>query len=83
MVIKGEVNLIVHFGWDNFNKITSNNLGSNFVNTTAGIIIQEIILDINIGSACILPVYDRSTYNLEKVVPGTLPSVHLQNKIGL
>ena len=82
MIIKDEGNQVVHFEWDNFNRITSNILGSNFVNNTAGIIIQEIKPDFNIGSDRVLSAYDRTKGILEKVAPKTLPPVHLQNRVG-
>ena len=42
-VITGEGNKVFHFEWDNMNKITTNIPGSNVVNSTGGIMIQEVI----------------------------------------
>ena len=37
----GESNDVFHVKWDNLNKITTNVHGSNIVNSTGGIMIQE------------------------------------------
>lgn len=41
-IITGEGNNVFHLEWDNMNKIMTNIHGSNVVNSTGGIMIQEV-----------------------------------------
>ena len=41
-IVQGEGNKVFHLEWDNFNKIMSNMHGSNVINSTGGIMIQEL-----------------------------------------
>jgi len=41
-ITKGEGNEVFHLEWENMNKTTTNIHGSNVVNSTAGIMIQEV-----------------------------------------
>lgn len=41
-IVTGEGNEVFHLEWDNLNKITTNIHGSNVVNSTGGIMIQEV-----------------------------------------
>lgn len=83
LVIKGKGNQAFYFEWGNFNRITASIMLSNFVNTSAGIIIQEIKPDFDTGSGRILPVFDRKKKSiLEKVIPETLAPVHTSSKVG-
>ena len=41
-IVTGEGNKVFHLEWDNLNKITTNIHGSNVVNSTGGIMIQEV-----------------------------------------
>ena len=40
-ILIGEGNYVFHLEWDNLNKVTTNIHGSNTVNSTGGIMIQE------------------------------------------
>lgn len=82
LVIKGEGNQVVHFEWDSFIRITTNIMGSNFVNTSDGIIIQEIKPDFDIGFVRIFPVFDRKNSSLEKVMTESQPRTTCQTKVG-
>ena len=63
------------------NKITTNIHGSNVVNSTVGIIIQEIKpgFDVNVKNRT-LPIYKQSTARSLKVdTPETLAPIHIYN----
>lgn len=82
-IIKGEGNEVFHFEWDNMNKITTNIHGHNVVNSTAGIMIQEIKPGFTASEERILPVYKRSSVRALNVdTPETLAPVHIYNRVG-
>ena len=82
-IIKGESNEVFHFDWDNMNKITTNIHGSNVVNSTAGIMIQEVKSGFSATDDRVLPVYKRETKRSLKVdIPETLAPVHIYNRTG-
>ena len=70
-IITGEDNVVFHMEWDNMNKLTTNIHGNNVVNSTGGIMIQEVKSDVDPSSrARTLPVYDQSkTRSLKSDVP--------------
>jgi len=77
-IIKGEGNEVFHFEWDNMNIITTNIHGSNVVNSTAGIMIQEVKSGFSATDDRVLPVYKRDTKRSLKVdTPETLAPVHI------
>jgi len=83
-IITGEGNEVFHLEWDNMNKITTNIHGSNVVNSTGGIMIQEVKpgFDAN-GKDRKLPSYERSTARSLKVdTPETLAPIHIYNRVG-
>lgn len=43
----GDGNAVFHLEWDNLNKITTNVHGSNVINSTGGIMIQEVKADVS------------------------------------
>ncbi|XP_032227542.1 uncharacterized protein LOC116611051 [Nematostella vectensis] len=81
-IVKGEGNEVFHFEWDNMNKITTNIHGHN-VNSTGGIMIQEIKPGFTASEDRILPVYKRSALRSLKIgTPETLAPVHIYNRVG-
>ena len=82
-IIKGEGNEVFHFEWDNMNKITTNIHGSNVVNSTAGIMIQEVKSGYSATDERVHPVYKRDMKRSLKVdTPETLAPVHIYNRTG-
>ena len=82
-IIKGEGNEVFHFEWDNMNKITTNIHGSNVVNSTAGIMIQEVKSGFSATDERVHPVYKRDTKRSLKVdTPETLAPFHIYNRTG-
>ena len=83
-IITGEGNEVFHLEYNNMNKITTNIHGSNVVNSTGGIMIQEVKprFDVNVKDRT-LPSYKRSTVRSLKVdTPKTLAPIHLYNRVG-
>lgn len=60
-IITGEGNAAFHSEWDNLNKITTNVHGSNVVNSTGGIMIQEVKGGHQSVNERALPLYERSS----------------------
>ena len=58
--ITGENNDVFHPEWDNLIKITTNMHGSNVVNSTVGIMIQEVKHGFDTNQDRTLPIYKRS-----------------------
>ena len=83
-IITCEGNELFHLEWDNINKIMTNMHGSNVVNSTGGIMIQEVKprFDVNVKYRT-LPIYKRSTARSLKVdTPETLAPIHIYNRAG-
>ena len=59
-IATGDDNIIVHSEWDNLNKITTSIRGSNAVNSTAGIIIQESKPNSSTDITRTLPILDQT-----------------------
>jgi hypothetical protein len=83
-IVTGEGNEVTHFEWDNMNKTTTNVHGSNTVNSTGGIIIQEVKPGFEPNNQeRILPVYKRNlTRSLKLDESETLAPVHLYTRVG-
>ena len=83
-IITCEGNDVFHLEWDNLNKITINIHGSNMVNSTGGIMIQEVKCEFDITSQDrTLPLYKRSkTRSLKVGTPEILAPVHLYSRVG-
>ena len=83
-IITGEGNDVFHLEWDNMNKITTNIHGSNVVNSTGGIMIQEVKPGFDVTNQDRkLPVYMRSKTRSMKVdTPETLAPVVIYSKTG-
>jgi len=64
----GEGNEVFNFEWDNMNNITTNIHGSNVVNSTAGLMIQEVKSGFSATDDRVLPVYKRGTKHSPKVM---------------
>ena len=82
-IITGEDNVVFHMEWDNMNKLTTNIHGNNVVNSTGGIMIQEVKSDVDPSSrARTFPVYDRSkTRSLKSDVPEKLAEFNLYSRV--
>ncbi|XP_068233918.1 uncharacterized protein [Palaemon carinicauda] len=80
----GEDNVVFHVEWDNLNKITTNFHGSNVVNSTGGIMIQEVKPNADIADKDrILPLKQQNrTRCLEVGTPATLPPLHIYGRVG-
>ena len=83
-IATGEDNEIFHVELDNLNKIITNVHGSNVVNNTGGIMIQEVKLNTDIvNKDRTLPLKQRNkTRCLEVGNPATLPPFHIYGRIG-
>lgn len=82
-ILTGEANEVFHLEWDNLNKITTNVHGSNVVNSTGGIMIQEVKPGLVTKHERILPTHSRSKMrSLQVDTPPTLVPVHIHNKVG-
>ena len=83
-IVQGEDNLVFHSEWDNLNKVTSNIHESNIVNSTGGIMIQEVKSDVDLSTDNRqLPQYERSkTRSQPSCEPEILPSFHLYQRVG-
>jgi len=81
-IITGEGNEVFHLEWDNMNKINIH--GSNVVNSTGGIMIQEVKPGFNVSNKDqTLPVYKRSaTRSLKVDTPETLAPIHIYSRVG-
>ena len=58
-IVVGEGNAVFHSEWDNLNKITTNLTGSNVVNSTAGIMLQEVKPGVKPQNSRTLPELER------------------------
>ncbi|XP_049337187.1 uncharacterized protein LOC111196954 [Astyanax mexicanus] len=76
-IISGKGNCVFHSEWDNLNRITTNVLGSNVVNSAGGIMIQEVKEGHQSTNERILPLYERSSKmrSLKITPPETLPEL--------
>ena len=83
-IITGEGNDVFHLEWDNLNKVTTNIHDSNVVNSTGGIMIQEVKHGFDATSQhWMLPLYERSKMCPLKVdTPETLSPVRIYNQVG-
>jgi len=83
-IITGEGNEVFHLEWDNMNKITTNIHGSNVVNSTGGIMIQEVKPGFGVNNKDrTLPLHKRSTSRSLKVdTPETLAPIHIYSRVG-
>ena len=83
-IITGEGNKVFHLEWDNMNKITTNIHCSNVVNSTGGIMIQEVKQGFNVNvKDRTLPIYKRSMARSLKVdTPETLAPIQIYNRVG-
>lgn len=75
----GEDNEVFHVEWDNLNKITTNVHGPNVVNSTGGIMIQEVKPHFDVtNQARILPLQERNRIRGLKVdMPPKLAPFHI------
>jgi hypothetical protein len=80
----GEYNDVFHVEWDNLNKITTNIHGTNVVNSTGGIMIQEVKADFDATDKNrILPLNKRNRMRGLKVeTPCTLPPFDIYGRVG-
>ena len=80
----GEGNEVFHLEWDNLNKITTNIHGSNVVNSTGGIMTQEVKPGFAVRhKERTLPIYKRNTTrSLNVDAPETLAPLHIYNRVG-
>ena len=76
-IITGEGNVVFHSEWDNLNRITTNVLGSNVVNSARGIMIQEVKEGHQNTNERIHPLYEKSSKmrSLKITPPETLPEL--------
>ena len=83
-IATGEDNEVFHVEWDNLNKITTNVHGSNVVNSTGGIMIQEVKPNTDIADKDrTLSLKQRNkTHCLEVGTPPTLPPFHIYGRVG-
>ena len=83
-IATGEDNKVFHVEWGNLSKITTNVHGSNMVNSTGGIMIQEVKPNTYIADKDrTLPLKQRNkTHCLEVGTPATLPPFHSYGHIG-
>ena len=79
-IVSGESNEVFHNEWDNLNKILTNVIGSNKVNSAVGIMLHEVKGDTGSTSQRTLPTAARSKKRSLKVdVPTTLAPVTIYN----
>lgn len=82
-IITGEGNQVFHLEWDNLNKTTTNIHGSNVVNSTGGIMIQEVKPGFEGNNEKTLPMYERSTTRSLKIdTLETLAPLHIFSRVG-
>ncbi|KAG1682931.1 hypothetical protein GQR58_010461 [Nymphon striatum] len=83
-ITTGEDNEVFHVEWDNLNKITTNVHGSNVVNSTGGIMIQEVKPNTDIADKDrTLPLKQRNkTRCLGDGTPLTMPHFHIYGRVG-
>lgn len=85
-IVTGAGNNVFHLEWDNLNKITTNIHGSNMVNTTAGIMIQEVKPDFHPNEQLqsrTIPLYKRNyARSVQVTTPDALTPVHIYNRVG-
>ena len=83
-IITGEGNAVFHLEWDNMNKTTTNIHGSNVVNSTGGIMIQELKPGFDgTRQDRTIPLYERNkTRSFDIDLPETLAPVHIYNRVG-
>lgn len=82
-IVPGEVSTVVHFEWDNLNKIITTINGSNNIDFAAGIIMQETKLSFSRPTELALPILEHSkTRSLKVKTPETLQPVHLYSRYG-
>ena len=79
-IVSGESNEVFHNEWDNLNKILTNVIGSNKVNSAVGIMLHEVKGDTGSTSQRTLPTAARSKKRSLKVdVPTKLAPVTIYN----
>ena len=76
-ICKGERNVLFHSEWDNLNKILTNVHGSNVVNSTGGIMVQETAFGYEPTTDCTLSTY-RITQSQRREVCLATTSPNLQ-----
>ena len=83
-IVTGPGNKVFYLEWDNLNKILSNIHGSNVINSTGGIMIQEVKPRfVKKTNERTLPLFKQDLARSLKVdEPEILPSVHLHKKKG-
>ncbi|KAG1660362.1 UDP-glucuronosyltransferase 2B33 [Nymphon striatum] len=83
-ITTGEDNEVFHVEWDNLNKITTNVHGSNVVNSTGGIMIQEVKPNTDIADKDrTLPLKQRNkTRCLGDGTPLKMPHFHIYGRVG-
>ena len=83
-IVQGEGNKVFHLEWDNLNKIMSNMHGSNVINSTGGIMIQELKDGYEPSTTRTLPLYERydSARSSKVEEPDPLAPIHLYKKKG-
>ena len=82
-IVTGDDSEVIHFEWDNLNKITTTIHGHNSVDFAAGIIMQEVKDGASSENERKLPIMEHSKLrSLQVETPETLPSVHLYNRVG-
>lgn len=82
-ILTGDANKVVHSEWDNLNKITTNVHGSNVVNSTAGILVQEVQSGFEETAKPKLPTSKRTKARSQRFeIPETLAPVHIYKKVG-
>ncbi len=81
-IVTGAGNDVFHCEWDNLNKITTNIHGSNIVNSTGGIMIQEVKAGYDGPTERKLPLVECSKLHQKVQTPESLASVHLFKRVG-
>ena len=78
----GENNEVFHMEWDNMNQFTTNVHGTNVVNSTGGIMIQELKPGAKPSQERLLPTYDRSKRPPKQFLTEKVPPFQLYGRVG-
>ena len=82
----GDFNLVFHSEWDNLNKVRTNLIGNNMVNSAAGIMLQEVKQCTSNENERLLPYHRRESKTKKRAYhvnnPEVLPPVNIYTRSG-
>ena len=82
-IARGEGSILFHSEWDNYNQVLTSIHGKSFVNSAAGIMIQETKSDMDLPEVRTLPTTTKTKErSLQSTVQPYLPPFHISKRTG-